>query len=168
MCSAAATTIELGQVNVSLAQIDGRLRSIARSAFAGDRRGSLRHCSPPAHPRRSSTGSTPWSSCPGVTATCWTWPRRPETRRRHSARPPTRLSHRARLWWPTSRHVPVSSRARSRLTGISTLRGSPGKRPTPSWAIPVSGGPLVRTLRLARVRHRPRRTCKTTRRHWCR
>lgn len=41
IADAAATTVELGQVNVSLAQIDGRLRGVARSAFVGDRLGSL-------------------------------------------------------------------------------------------------------------------------------
>jgi len=41
IATAAESTIAFGQVNISLAQIDGRLRGVARSAFVGDRLGSL-------------------------------------------------------------------------------------------------------------------------------
>ncbi|CAN5365655.1 NlpC/P60 family protein [soil metagenome] len=41
IADAAASTIALGQVNARLAEIDGRLRGVARSAFAGNQLGSL-------------------------------------------------------------------------------------------------------------------------------
>jgi len=41
IAAAAESTIALGQVNNSLAEIDGRLRGVARSAFVGDRLGTL-------------------------------------------------------------------------------------------------------------------------------
>lgn len=37
IADAAASTVALGQVNARLAEIDGRVRGVARSAFAGDR-----------------------------------------------------------------------------------------------------------------------------------
>jgi len=41
VAQAASSTVALGAVNASLAQIDGRVRGVARSAFAGDRLGSF-------------------------------------------------------------------------------------------------------------------------------
>ncbi len=41
VADAAAATVALGEVNVALAAIDGKVRAIARSAFAGDRLGSF-------------------------------------------------------------------------------------------------------------------------------
>jgi len=41
IADAAASTVALGQVNSRLAEIDGRVRSVARSAFAGDPLGSF-------------------------------------------------------------------------------------------------------------------------------
>ncbi len=41
VADAAAATVALGQVNVRLAQLDGKVRAVARSAFAGDRLGSF-------------------------------------------------------------------------------------------------------------------------------
>jgi len=41
IADAAAATVALGKVNATLAEIDGRVRGVARSAFAGDRLGSF-------------------------------------------------------------------------------------------------------------------------------
>ncbi len=41
IADAAASTVALGEVNARLAEIDGRIRGVARSAFAGDRLGSF-------------------------------------------------------------------------------------------------------------------------------
>lgn len=41
IAEAASSTVALGAVNATLAEIDGRVRSVARSAFAGDRLGSF-------------------------------------------------------------------------------------------------------------------------------
>lgn len=41
IAEAAAATVALGQVNMTMTEIDGRVRRVARSAFAGDRLGSL-------------------------------------------------------------------------------------------------------------------------------
>ncbi len=41
IADATASTVALGQVNVRLAEIDGRVRGVARSAFAGDQLGSF-------------------------------------------------------------------------------------------------------------------------------
>ena len=41
IADAAAATVALGEVNATLVEIDGRMRGVARSAFAGDRLGSF-------------------------------------------------------------------------------------------------------------------------------
>jgi len=41
IAEAAASTVALGEVNARLSEIDGRVRGVARSAFAGDRLGSF-------------------------------------------------------------------------------------------------------------------------------
>ncbi|MBA3338554.1 MAG: C40 family peptidase [Geodermatophilaceae bacterium] len=41
IAQATSSTVALGQVNAQLAEIDGRVRGVARSAFAGDRLGSF-------------------------------------------------------------------------------------------------------------------------------